>query len=41
MISADLAAIGNVRASHYLGRVLHEVITFSILGNRLHESCTV
>ena len=41
MISADLAAIGNVRGSHYLGRVLHEVIIFSILGDRLLESCTL
>ena len=32
MISTDTAAIGKVRGSHHLGRVLHEVITISILG---------
>ena len=41
MISAGHAAIGNVRGSHDLGRVLDEVITFSILGQRLLESCTL
>ena len=41
MINADLVAIGHVSGSHQLGRVLHEVVTFSILGHRLHESCTL
>ena len=41
MISTDTAAIGKVRGSHHLGRVLHEVITFTILGERLLESCTL
>ena len=41
MISAGLAAIGHVRGSHHLSRVLHEVITFIILGQRLLESCTL
>ena len=40
VINADLVAIGNVSGSHQLGRVLHEVITFSILGHRLRESST-
>ena len=40
MISAGHVAIGHVRGSHQLGRVLHEVITFTILGERrLLESC--
>ena len=33
------AAIGNVRGSHDLGRVLDEVITLSNLGQRPLESC--
>ena len=41
MISAGHVAIGNVRGSHHLRRVLHEVITISILGERLLESCTL
>ena len=41
MIGADIVAIGHVRDSHQLGPVLHEVITFSILGYRLLESCTL
>ena len=41
MISAGHVAIGNVRGSHYLSRVLHEVVTFSIVGQRLLESCTL
>ena len=41
MIIAGHVAIGNVRGSHHLGRVLHEVITFSIVGQRLLESCTL
>ena len=41
MINADLKAISNVRGSHQLGRVLHEVITISMLGQRLLESCTL
>ena len=28
----------HVIGSHLLGRVLHDVVTFSILGHRLHES---
>ena len=41
MISAGRVAIGNVHGSHHLGRVLHEVVTFSIVGQRLLESCTL
>ena len=41
VISAGHVAIGHVRGSHYLRRVLHEVITFSILGEHLLESCTL
>ena len=41
MISAGNVAIGNVRGSHDHLRVLHEVITFSTNGQRLHESCTL
>ena len=39
MISAGHAAIGNVRGSHDLGRVLDEVITLSNLGQRPLDSC--
>ena len=38
VINADLVVILNVSGSHQLGRILHEMITFSILGHRLHES---
>ena len=41
MISAGHVAIGHVRGGQYLRRVLHEVITFSIVGQRLLESCTL
>ena len=41
MITADPVAIGHVSGSHHLSRVLHEVIIFSILGDRLLESCTL
>ena len=41
MISAGHAAIGHVRGSHYLSRVLHEVVTIIILGQRPLESCTL
>ena len=41
MIDVGHVAIGHVRGSHYLLRVLHEVITFSILGQRSLESCTL
>ena len=41
MIGAGHVAIGHVRGSHYLRRVLHEVMTFSIHGERLLESCTL
>ena len=40
-ISAGHMAIGNVHGSHHLGRVLHEVITFSMLGERRWKSCTL
>ena len=40
-IDADLVAISHVSGSHQLVRVLHEVITFTVLGHRLHESCTL
>ena len=38
MIDADLAAISHVSGSHQLGRVLHEVITFTVLGHRVCSS---
>ena len=38
MIDVDHVAIGHVSCCHQLGRVLHEMITFSILGERLRES---
>ena len=41
MISAGHVAIGHVRGSHHLRRVLHEVITIIMLGQRLLESCTL
>ena len=31
MINADLMAIGHVSGSHQIGRVLHEVIIFTML----------
>ena len=34
----DHVAIGHVSGSHQLGRVLYEVVAFSILGHRLRES---
>ena len=41
MIEADLLAIRHVSASHHLGLVLHEVVTFTVLEHRLLESCTL
>ena len=41
MTSASHVAISNVHCSHYLSRVLHEVITIIMLGQRLLESCTL
>ena len=41
MISAGHVAIGNVHGSNHLRRVLHEVITIIMLGQRLLESCTL
>ena len=41
MIDADVVGIGHVSGSRQLGRVLHEVITFTILDERLLESCTL
>ena len=41
MIDAGHAAIGHVSGSDQVGRVLHEVINICILGERLHESCTL
>ena len=41
MIDVDHVAIGHVIGSHQLGRVLHEMISFCILGDRLRESCTL
>ena len=41
MIDADLVAISHVSGSHQLSRVLHEVITFTVLGHRSLESCTL
>ena len=38
MINNDFVAICHVSVSHQLGRVLHEMITFSVLGERLQES---
>ena len=39
MIDTDHVAIDNVSGSHQLGRVLHEVITLSNLGQRPLDSC--
>ena len=41
MIDVDHVAIGHVIGSHQLGRVLHEMISLCILGDRLRESCTL
>ena len=41
VIDADLVATRHVSGSHQLGRVLDEVITFTVLGHRLLESCTL
>ena len=41
MIDAGHVAIGNVSSSHQLGRVLHEVVTFTILGHRSLETSTL
>ena len=41
MISAGHVPIGHVRGSHHIRRVLHEVITIIMLGQRLLESCTL
>ena len=38
MIKVDPVAISSVSGSHQLGRVLYEVTTFIILGQRLRES---
>ena len=39
LIIAYLVAVGHVSSSHQLGPVLHEVITFSILGHCGRETC--
>ena len=41
MIDVGHVAIGNVRGSDQIDRVLHEVINICILGERLRESCTL
>ena len=41
MIDVGHVAIGNVSGSHQLGRVLHEVVTFTVLRHRSLESCTL
>ena len=41
MIDVDLVAIGHVSGSDHLGRVLYEVVTFTVLGHRSLESCTL
>ena len=41
MIDAVLVVIGYVSGIHQLSRVPHEEIIFSILGQRLLESCAV
>ena len=38
MIDSDTVAIGHVSGIHQIDSVLHEMITFSILGHRLCES---
>ena len=38
MINTNFVTICHVSVSHQLGRVLHEMITFSVLGERLQES---
>ena len=41
MVDADTVAIGHVSGIHQIDPVLHEMITFSILGHRLCESSTL
>ena len=41
MIDVGRVAIGHVSGSDQIGRVLHDVITFSRVGQRLLESCTL
>ena len=41
VIRTDTVAITSVIGSHQFDRVLHDVITFSILGQCLHESSTL
>ena len=41
MINADLEAIDHVSGSFLLGRFLHEVIVFTMLGRRLPEVSAV
>ena len=41
MIDADKEAVGHVSGSHQIRRVLHDVITFTVIGQRLLESCTL
>ena len=41
MIDAGHEAIGHVSGSDQVGRVLHEMISICILGERLRESCTL
>ena len=38
MIDAGHMAISNVSSSHQLGRVLHEFITFTVIGHHLLET---
>ena len=41
MDNADNVAVGHVSGSHQLRRVLHDVITFTVIGQRLLELSTV
>ena len=41
MVDAGLIANGHVSGSHQLGRILPEVVSFSILGHRRCKSCTL
>ena len=41
IINADHVVVGHVSGSHQLGRVLHEMFTFTVLEHRLLESSAV
>ena len=41
IFDADFMAVGHVSGIFHLGRVMHEVITFTVLGQRLLDPCAV